>query len=225
MKTRKATGFVVIMMLFLLVTGMQAQAASAKKKALKAYKKFLSNNKIAVIPNGTPLAYDDEFVVRYHPTPSGQVKFALAYLDNNKIPELIVLENSHKYDSGSQGIGIFTWKNRKVKRVGYIKGSGGISYSYFNPRSVGYYLKRNVLMLSSDVSEAQSTSYYEVKGGNLEMALCKMVSYGEKDYRSYYDSLSGREFNRRLKSMTKGRKLTKLVFRSNSAADREKYLK
>lgn len=226
MKTRKVSGFVLLLMLLLLLTDVHPQAASAKKKALKAYKAFLSKKTVTVIPNKTVLAEDDGFTIRYKPTPAGKVRFAIAYLDNNSIPELLVLESSHKYDSGSQGLGIFTWKNKKVVRVGYLVGGAGVAYSYFSPKSIGYY-NRRALMIQSDVSEGVYSTYYKLKNGKLKMEIYKADYYGEVSYGrgASYKELSRKQFNRLIRRLTKGKKMKKLVFRANTPANRKSYLK
>lgn len=104
MKNRKTrfTGIIaMVVMVTVMLMPVGVQAASQKSMAIQAYKKFLSN---ATIP------WEDDWNVR-----ASRCSFALAYIDNNNVPELIVSNSLNSLDvphAGGHGR-IFTYKNGK----------------------------------------------------------------------------------------------------------------
>ena len=101
MKNRKTrfTGIIaMVVMVTVMLMPVGVQAASQKSMAIQAYKKFLSN---ATIP------WEDDWTVR-----ASRCSFALAYIDNNNVPELIVSNSLDVPHAGGHGR-IFTYKNGK----------------------------------------------------------------------------------------------------------------
>ena len=101
MKNRKTrfTGIIaMVVMVTVMLMPVGVQAASQKSMAIQAYKKFLSN---ATIP------WEDDWNVR-----ASRCSFALAYIDNNNVPELIVSNRLDVPHAGGHGR-IFTYKNGK----------------------------------------------------------------------------------------------------------------
>ena len=80
MKKKTRITILLTTLLLLFAFAMPASAASTKSKALKAYKKLLAQKEIT-------------FVDRWHTKasfPTSKMKFALVYLDNNTVPELVI---------------------------------------------------------------------------------------------------------------------------------------
>lgn len=97
------------------VLPLNVQAASAKSKAIKAYKNFLAQD---TIPWGTDTYYTA--------VPTNTCKFALAYIDKNSVPELVVRSSYVTHIAGFSVI--FTYKNGKVQPVSNIQDDGDFYY-------------------------------------------------------------------------------------------------
>ena len=121
-----------LMLVFVLMfTSTTTQAASQKTKAMKAYASFLSKNRY--------LKWTDQPNMR-----TGRAKncyFAVAYIDNNDVPEL-VLYTPDSYHMAGYGV-MYTYRNGRVVRVfelgldlrstlGYYKVSAKYSCGFSN---------------------------------------------------------------------------------------------
>ena len=196
--------------------------ASSNKKALKAYKKYLSKSKIMVLPKNTTLG--NYPATGYQGSKSSGVKFALAYLDKDNIPELFVVD--YKL---SNVFGVFSYIKGKVIRVGYsrlyeipiayYKGEEYF-YSYGEPYFDGddetycyYKLYSNedgiVLRYFHDTGNNRD-NYYRWYGTPLSHP---MVTISRETFNSLHEKYCG------------GKAPTKLKFFKNTAKNRKKRLK
>ena len=142
MKNRKTrfTGIIAMMvMVAVMLMPLGVQAASQKSMAIQAYKKFLSN---ATIP------WEDDWNVR-----ASRCWFALAYIDNNNVPELIVSNSLDVPHAGGHGR-IFTYKNGKVQRVADL---------YMDNSKFSYYKKKGVYA-DSYAQGGVTNTYYKLSG-------------------------------------------------------------
>ena len=114
-----------------------AASLTGKQRALRAYKEFLSKPTIPIIPVGRRYYNLDRCLMEYYSaTPSSQVRFSLAYINNDNIPELIVERMEECWRHGLYGV--FTYKNGKVTR---LRSGGGEDYyigCYVNEREKGH---------------------------------------------------------------------------------------
>ena len=208
---KKLRSLIVLMLcLVLIVPSMNVSAATQKQKALKAYKQFLSTSKVNVLPRGEGY-YDikNDRYVEYKGTKSANVKFALAYINNDSIPELIVTANL----GGRQYSGFFTYRSGKVRRITVMASE--------NDKLIGYYKKTGVF-IQRDYSDG-------VLGGWKYMSMDKIRAYimGSKgEDGSYYvineKMMTKNGFNARIKKETKNRSLSKFIFYKNTKTNRSK---
>lgn len=206
----RITAFVVIFVLCVSL-GTMSEATSAKSKAMKAYKKYLS---------GTYVTWDDKRVS------SANCYFTIAYVDNNKVPELIIrndVENSH-----GPGYGIIcTYKNGKVKIVDRLHLEDG-KFAYY---------KKTGIVEDSVYYGRVITMVYKLSGIKFTEKLGKEVAddYWRQFYPNWYGKyvkgkstpieISKKQYNKKLKKLTKGKKRTKAKVYKNTAKNRNKILK
>ena len=197
--------FVLVLALF--VPSANVCALTQKQKAFNAYKSMLSKSKVSIVSSGSP-------------TPSSKVQFAIAYIDNNDVPELIVKRSDGLF-------AVFTYKNNKIYRV--KKGNG-------DDRFVGYYKKTGGYKLIDDKNKSgvyYLENYYLLTNSGTTEKISKYVYLGPGPMWIGYDSfnkghcvaINHSTFKSKFVSLTKGKSLTKVKYYSNTAANRKKYLK
>ena len=112
---RQLKAFVLAMFcIVLIVPALNVSAVTQRQKAMAAYKKYLSQSKVYVMPKGTTyqdLGKKKDFT--YNGTPGAQAKFCIANIDNDSIPELIVRTVDGHYGS------VLTYRNGKIVRLEY----------------------------------------------------------------------------------------------------------
>ena len=216
---RKKSIVMCLLLLVLLAFPVSAQAASQKKKALKAYEKFLTKETVGFLDGGGELLN----------VPMAACRFALAYVDNNSVPELVVYSpeiekldwgGGLKYGGDYYGCYIvYTYKNGKVKRTARTQ----------LVKFAGYYKKEGVLAERYTIKGGLKENHYILKKGKLKEAFSRSKGAHSKNriYRNDMKQtvISKAAYEKGLKSLTGGRKLTKVKFRANTAANRKKYLK
>lgn len=201
--------FFMVMGIMLLLPGTEVQAASAKSKAIKAYKSFLSQK---TIPWGTDSYYTS--------VPSKNCSFALAYIDKNTVPELVVRNMRGITHIAGFGV-VFTYKNGKVQPVANIQLDGKF-----------YYYKKKAIYAGSNLSSGVlSYSYYKMSGVKSTAKLTERenIFSGEK---TYYKANSGNgkvisksKFTSSLKKLVGSTKRSTAKFYKNTKKNRTKYLK
>ncbi|MCD8012613.1 MAG: hypothetical protein LUG99_05480 [Lachnospiraceae bacterium] len=189
-------GFLLISMSML--PAQRAEAASTKSSALKAYKVFLKN---AQKSDG-----------------KGK-KFALAYVNNDTIPEL--------YYNGC----LYTYKKGSV-----IALSEDALYDE-NFQIDTYYKKTGVAVLSYSYGPVDVYFYYKLTGGQLKLIMTYEIEYTLDSggnvtgvtYSYYTDSksLTKAAFDKKLKNLVGSKKAKTFTSSSykNTSANRNKYLK
>lgn len=183
-------------------------AASQRTKAVKAYASFLSKTKYVKW--------------RDRSFSTGLAKncyFALACIDNNNVPELI-LYTPDSYHVAGFGV-MYTYRNGKVVRVSEL----GFDFH----STLGYYKKKNVYTDNYTWTGSGSYSYERISGR------CIGTRHIKYNYRSqkwvtdgYYwnnKRVSKASFNKALKKVVGNTKFTKYKFHKNTAANRKKYLR
>lgn len=203
-----------LMVLFVAVVLMipvQTQAASAKSKALKAYRKLLSKSTIKWNEYGTYVK-------------TKNCSFALAYVDNNSVPELILqtYDTSHAEGYGS----LYTYRNGKARLVTGLSLNG--SFRYY---------KKKCIFIDNYTGSGVSQDYYtKLYKGKAYTKLGKATEYdwngniSRKTYTncsnsSSYRQISKSTFKKRLKKLVGSRKVRTVIFRANTKYNRSKYLK
>ena len=224
-------GFITFCIVFAWMMPMQTQAISQKRKAMNAYKKYLSKTWLKHY-NADGEEYKDDYyddgsgnqikVYAYAP----KVKFAVAYINKDKIPELIVYTNGALNTDkvlGDRPEGqLYTYKSGKVICLG--------GFSLWKPSKSRYYKKRNLIAdyAYSDTIDHE-IQYFEMGREILIFKLTK--SYVTKNSIEYLDwanaaiPLSKEQFNKKLKKMVGNKKPSKFKWHKNTKKNRKKYLK
>ena len=139
-------------------------AASTKKKALKAYKKILSKKKLRI-------NVEEAKTVR-----TSKLSFAIAYIDDNNVPELI-LKRTNNDDIGFYCHNLFyIYRKGKTKRL---------TASYGNISMTGYYYKKSgcfqvyedgdeTFYLKLESGKLVDAPYYRIKWGLRGTKYCKL---------------------------------------------------
>ena len=207
---------------------MNTQAMSKKRKAMKAYKKYLSETWLKYY-DVDGKEYEDAFdeegqitVYAYAP----KVKFAVAYINKDKTPELILnIGDSLNTDNvlGNHPYGqLYTYKSGKVRCLG--------GFSLFEPSKSKYYKKKNLIAdYAFDDATDHDIQYFGISGNKIKFKLIK--SYVTKNSIEYYDWANGykhiskKQFNKKLKKLKRNKKSSKFKWHSNTPSKRRKYLK
>lgn len=184
-----------------------AEAASAKSKAMKAYKKFLS---------GKTIAWDKNWKVD-----AKDCRFAFAYIDNDSVPEMILYSATVPHAAGFGRL--YTYRKGKVTQVGAVE-LDGEKFSYY---------KKKGIYVSQYVMGGVCDSYCKLSKGKSSMKLQKdkriFASGSETTYwKSGGGQISKSKFNKELKKLVGSKKMTTIKlkkFHSNTANNRKKYCK
>lgn len=209
--------FMIMLCVVLITPCMNVSAATQRQRAISAYKKWLSATYVRVLQKGT-VYYDDWAYKRctYSKTKASAVKFALAYIDGDSIPELVVYTKKGHVEL----FGILTYKNGKVRRVYSSTGSSKI---------LGYY-KKTGCFLERAFSEGTPyyDNYYKMSGAKSTKKYSKF-SYSiystEAEYYISGKSATKKAFTSGVQNLTKKKSMTKLKFYKNTKANRNKKIK
>lgn len=209
----------ILMLVLTAIPAMPGEAASTKSKALSAYKKKLSASKVTVLPAGKKVIDRDDRNVTYKSSKRANVKFAIAYINNDNVPELILEDEKYGY-------GVWTYRSGKVKCVHW-------GDTYYSP--YGYYRKKGIY---EDIAWSEGSPFtkcfYQFKNGKMTEKLNKFVyQEGEPEAEYYLISSSSRyskeiskaTFKKKLKSYVGSTNVTKLSLKHNTSSNRKKYLK
>ena len=221
MKKKTRITILLTTLLLLFAFAMPASAASTKSKALKAYKKLLAQKEITFVKSIDGTTTKESF-------PTSKMKFALVYLDNNTVPELVIdnLDNIPIMWYGEIlfsdfGNAVFTYKGGKLKQL---------DVSSSNWRLTKVYKKKGVFY-SNNTYHKKDATYYYIKG-------TKTIGIGSFENGKYYKRENGKyykngaikpikksAFQKLLKKYVGSTKATKIKYYKNTAANRKKYLK
>ena len=199
-----------LMLVFvLLFTSTTTQAASQKTKAMKAYASFLSKNRY--------LKWTDRPNMRI-----GRAKncyFAVAYIDNNNVPELVLYTPDSSHVAGF-GV-MYTYRNGRVVRVSEL---------CLDLRStLGYYKKKNVYLDNYSSTGLGSYSYARISkqtlGGKSVRYNYRTRKWATTGYTWNNKFVSKAYFDRALKRVVGKTRFTKYKFYKNTSSNRRRYLK
>ena len=207
----------ILALVITMIPAVPGEAASTKSRALKAYRKKLSHSTVTVLPKGKRVINRNDNYVTYKSSKKKNVKFALAYIDNNNVPELILEDLNYGY-------GVWAYKNGKVTCIHW-----GDTYD----EPYGYYRKKGIY---EDRAWTTGSPFYkrffQYKNGRLTKKLSKFVfeiGEPEAEYyictKPYYTKVSKSAFRKKLKSYVGNTKVTKFKLKKNNSSNRRKYLK
>ena len=187
----------------------RASASTQKEKAFKAYRRFLSQKKID---------WDDD---EYEPQMMRKLDFAIAYIDNNDVPELVI-HNSRGPSHGVFGDGmVYTYRKGKLKKAGAL----GCSLM----KGLRYYEKIGIIKdYSFDNFKKNWCYYYRLSSGRVRSTGTEN-EYNYDDHRWEYSAkfkkCSRKKFDQSVKTITKNKTGMTFKWIKNTAANRKEYLK
>lgn len=197
---KKALSIIIVCVMaigvFLLPPDTKVQAVSARTKAMNSYKALLKGR-------------------------SSKEKFAVVYIDNNSVPELVL--DRQATGSRVSGFGdLYTYSGGKRVKVNNSINIIGNVFSYFK--------KTGGFKDDDSYQGAEVTGYYKLSG---KKAVCKaykkVIAEWTGQGGTYYyvnnKKVSKSKFNACVKSVTKGKKATKAKLYANTKKNRDKYLK
>lgn len=194
----------------------KVEAASTRKKAMKAYKKMLSKSVLKTHVEGTPKIK------------TSKLEFGTAYIDNNNVPELVVRRRDKKGFYMATDILIYTYYKGKVRQLSFSYGNGiqddGGSDYYKKPC---YYKKTGVIFSSEQYGEQ---IYWKLSKGKIKACgpWYTHKDFSEEGVDEYYNGdnrISGSEFISLVRKVTRNKKASYFKFRKNTSKNRKKYLK
>lgn len=187
-----------ITLIIMLMLTVPALAASKKKKALKAYRKYLSKSAVTVKEYGSKTKVEPE-------------QFAVIKLNGDKVPELILLSKGWLY--------FFCYQKGKVRQIGNTG---------FLTSGVGYYPARQLIRNSSIAGVgASSENYIQMNVKKRKMTHCGSVIFGMnfRDYRVLGRQTSYSSFSSYIRRLTGSVREKQIRFIQNTKKNRKRYLK
>lgn len=204
----------ILLAIFIPTLPYKVQAATAKTQALKAYNKLLSQK---TIPWGNNLYYTA--------VPADTLSFTTAYIDNDSVPELIIMSSAVRQQAGFALL--YTYKNGKLQFVSNIDMNGDL-----------YYYKKKGILIDRYVHRTEVDKYMKFSGTKLTQKLSFNTStVGVKSYYKFFKSnirpddskeISKTQFAKEVKKLTGGSKKSKIAMealKKNTNINRTKYLK
>lgn len=214
MKQKKYWMKTVISMLLLVMflCPLRTEAASQKTKALRAYNSMLSKQ--------TMQWGKDDY---YTAVPTNRCSFALAYIDNNSVPELIVTTGYVARPAGT--VVIYTYRKGKIQVV-----TNTTTGRFYADSSVFSYYKKKNIFISTYGNGGVTDNYYKMSKNKASQKLMAgdSLMYGKSWYKvsgNTNKKISKTSFNKALKKLVGSKKKTTAKFIANTSANRKKYLK
>lgn len=214
---RQLKAFLLVMLcIVLVVPAMNVSAATQRQKAMAAYKKYLSQSKVYVMPKGTSYS-SSHGKYTYSGTSASQAQFCIANIDGDGIPELII---SAKYAEW-YFCTVLTYKNGKINRTKFYKATDFVGYY---PKT-GIYLIRQAFVESHYVKGcAYCDGYVNIKNGKWVLAK-EVQTSGETQYFVDGRPCKLKDFAAGRTRKTGGTSLVRAKFLKNTAANRNQKLK
>ena len=207
--------FLLLLCLTLVIPRIDSNAAATpRQQAMKAYKTWLGRNTVCVLNGYYLTSFNSK--KKYSPDNASNVKFALASIDGDSIPELII---SVKKDNRPL-FGILTYKNGRITRV--YSSNGLTSFG-------GYFFKTGYFNMTTSEPAYKKSLYCKLSGTSIKTMYYQSYKRKLGDLDMYYGTggklLSKSQYTNRVRSATQGKAKTALVLHQNTAANRNKFLK
>lgn len=197
--------FLCSLLVFFLIPHSQSYAKTTELQALDAYKALLSGKSVKWGDTNSKI-------------PLEKCSFALAYIDNNTVPELI-LQNIGNTDHAVGYGSLYTYKNNKVVCLGSLSMNDTL-----------YYYKKKGIYVDNYTGMGFSSDFYnKLSGTKISTKLIKSKNYLADNsiacsYSTGSEEITKVQFKRKLKKLVGLKKKTVLRFYQNTASNRSKYL-
>lgn len=197
---------IVVLTLALTLT---ASAASKKKKAVNAYKKFLSKSTITIQNPKTKVK-------------TKKLKFAVVYLDNDNIPELIIDRTSTlaKMPWGAPAFSpncylIYKYTG-KVKQIAHANSNFAIN-TYFKGKSI--------FVQSGFIDDGNGKKTFNTYNHITGSKLTQIASQVGDKYLVNNKEATKADYEKEIKKYTGGASPTSIKYYKNTASNRKKKIK
>lgn len=202
-------GIFCILFSMILIPAPQAHAASQKTKAIKAYKKMLSQKMITWNPNWK--------------VPAKNCDFTLVYVDKDSVPELVLQNTTDIPHAGNWG-NLYTYYKGKVRLVTALD----LNNNFYYYKKKGVFLDNYFGMGISEngyftMSKAKATKRLHYTINTNPNAVKKNIY--SKAAKPKFKEISKKSFNKELKKLVGSTKRTTAKFYKNTATNRKKRLK
>lgn len=193
------------LLVFFLIPHAHSYAKTTELQALDAYKALLSGKTVKWGDTDSQI-------------PLEKCSFALAYIDNNTVPELILQNIGNTDHAIGYGL-LYTYKNNKVVCLGSL-----------NMNDTFYYYKKKGIYVDNYTGMGSSLDFYnKLSGTKISTKLTKNKNYLADNTIAYSYSTGSEEitkvqFKRKLQKLVGSKKKTVLRFYQNTSFNRSKYL-
>ena len=212
---RTILSILLIMVLTVTIIPPVQSEASARSKALAQYKTRLSQKRIRVLPQGVKATYDYYYYQTYYSSPASRVKFCVAYIDGDNVPDLILQDPLWGY-------GVWTYIGKSFRCLKW-------SDCYCSP--VGYYKKKGIFRENeSTEGTPYYRNYYKLKTGTKpkEIQHINCDDMRTPETVGFYvgkKKVSSSAFYKNLKKYVGKTKMTMLSMHWDTWSNRKKYIK
>lgn len=193
-------------------------ALTERQKALNAYAKYLSYSKTYVLKYGTPyVRFVHGFTeYKYNGTKASSTDFAIMYINNDDIPELIVRGDV----GGMKSYGVYTYKNGKVQ---FVYGEKAAIFR-------GCYAKTGYFVSLEDLEACPYVDYmrdYVQMSGTRATKIYthKVVKGKNVKFWIKGQPVSEAKYTRAIRSSVKNKKMTAVKYYKNTGANRKSVLR
>ena len=193
-------------------------ALTERQKAINAYSKYLSYSKTYVLKYGTSyVRFVHGFTeYKYNGTKASSTDFAIMYINNDDIPELIVRGDVGGYKS----YGVYTYKNGKVQFV-YREEAAIFRGCY---TKTGYFVSLEDLEACPYVDYMRD--YVQMSGTRATKIFTHKVTNG-KNVKFWIKGqpVSEAKYTRAIRGAVQNKKMTAVKYYKNTRANRKKVLR
>ncbi|MBE6001118.1 MAG: hypothetical protein E7239_06970 [Sarcina sp.] len=215
-KLKQLIGCFLLMLLVVTVIPAIPSEASAKSAALSKYSQLLRKSRLSVLPQGKEVWYDYDYTVTYYSSKASDVKFSIAYIDGDDVPDLVLQDRKYGY-------GVWTYKNGSFRCLRWDD-------CYSEP--VGYYKKKGIFRENSYTEGSPfNRIYYKLQTGKnpaeIQYQQCNNGEYRVENWGFYVGRkrVSSSAFYKNLKKYVGNTKMTRIYMHNNIWANRNKYLR
>lgn len=193
------------LMVFVMNPYSQSYAKTTKLRTLDAYKVLLSGKSVKWGDTDSQI-------------PLENCSFALAYIDNNSVPELILQNLGDTSHAIGYGL-LYTYKNNKVVCLGEL-----------SMNDTFYYYKKKGIYIDNYTGMGVSSDFYKkLSGIKTSTKLIMRKNYladnsVDCSYSTGSNEITKAQFKKKLRKLVDSKKKTALRFCKNTSSNRSKYL-